>query len=68
LRPAQRALQHEPADAPDDNGMSTREERVCEICGQPLDDGKSMVVVMVTQGQEFVRHRRCHMLDLLKRA
>jgi hypothetical protein len=53
---------------PDDNGMSTREERVCEICGQPLDDGKSMVVVMATQGQEFVRHRRCHMLDLLKRA
>lgn len=50
----------------DDRGMG--EERVCEICGQPLDDAKSMIVIMASQGQEFVRHRRCHMLELLKQA
>jgi hypothetical protein len=50
--------------------VSTREESVCEICGQPVDnagDVKSMVVIMTSQGQEFVRHQRCHMLDLLER-
>jgi hypothetical protein len=52
--------------------VSTHEEPVCEICGQPVDgtgDAKPMVVVIMTsQGQEFVRHRRCHMLDLVERA
>jgi hypothetical protein len=55
----------------DDRGVSTGEESVCEICGQPVDDTgdvKSMVVIMTSQGQEFVRHKRCHMLDLLERA
>ena len=52
--------------------MSTHEEPVCEICGQPVDptgEAEPMVVVIMTsQGQEFVRHERCHMLELFERA
>jgi len=50
--------------------VSSEEEPtpVCESCGQPIDDAKSMIVIMASQGQEFVRHRHCHKLELLERA
>jgi predicted RNA-binding Zn-ribbon protein involved in translation (DUF1610 family) len=47
---------------------SEAETPVCESCGQAIDDAKSMVVIMASQGQELVRHRRCRMLELLERA
>jgi hypothetical protein len=59
------------ASCADDSGVSTHEDPVCEICGQPVGNGgdvESMVVIMTSQGQEFVRHQRCHMLELLDRA
>src|SRR5690348_3139838 len=56
----------------DADGMSTGQETVCEVCDRP-DEGTSdakptVVVIMTSQGQEFVRHRRCHMQELLDRA
>ena len=65
------ALQGDPF-AADDDGMSTEQETVCEICGRPvhgISDAKpTVVVIMTSQDQEFVRHRRCHMQELLDRA
>jgi hypothetical protein len=58
----------EPCDLCRESSVSTREESVCEVCGEPLDDTKSTVVIMTSQGQEFVRHERCYMLDLLEQA
>ena len=50
----------------------TEQEPVCEICGRPvhgISDAKpTVVVIMTSQDQEFVRHRRCHMQELLDRA
>jgi len=51
--------------------VSNREQPVCEICGQPTadaGDGETLVVSMASQGQEFVRHRRCQLPELLDRA
>jgi len=52
--------------------MSTDQETVCEVCDRPVEgtsDAKpTVVVIMTSQGQEFVRHRRCHMQELLDRA
>ena len=49
--------------------MSSEEETtVCEICRQPGNDAsdeESIVIIMTIQGQEFARHRRCHLLELL---
>jgi len=51
--------------------VSTHEEPVGEICGQPAanpSDAESLVVIMTSQGQEFVRHPRCHIQELLDSA
>jgi hypothetical protein len=49
--------------------MSSQEEpTICEGCRQPFDDAKAIVVIQIGTGQQITRHRRCHMLDLLKRA
>jgi hypothetical protein len=48
-------------------GMSTEKETVCESCGQPVDPSTTVVIPSGTGG-EIVRHRRCHMLELLERA
>ena len=50
----------------DDAGMSSKEP-VCETCGQPVDP-TTVVVIPTTAGDTIVRHRRCHMLELLERA
>jgi hypothetical protein len=47
--------------------MSSDKATVCESRGQPLD-AENGVVISTSAGQEIVRHRRCHMLELLERA
>jgi hypothetical protein len=65
------ALQNHASQA-DKSGVCTREDPVCEICGQPVGGTGGarpmIVVIMTSQDQEFIRHRRCHMLELLERA
>jgi hypothetical protein len=51
----------------DDGGMSSSKETVCETCGEPVDSS-TMVVIPTNAGDTIVRHRRCHMLELLERA
>jgi hypothetical protein len=51
----------------DDAGMSSSKESVCETCGEPVDP-TTVVVIPTTAGDAIVRHRRCHMLELLERA
>ena len=51
----------------DNPGMATKKESACESCGQPVDL-ETIVVVYTRDGHKLVRHRRCHMLDLLERA
>jgi hypothetical protein len=51
----------------DDAGMSSCKEPVCETCGQPVDP-TTVVVIPTGAGDTIVRHRRCHMLELLERA
>ena len=51
----------------DDGGMSSIKEPVCETCGQPVD-ASTVVVIPTSAGDTIVRHRRCHMLELLERA
>jgi predicted RNA-binding Zn-ribbon protein involved in translation (DUF1610 family) len=47
--------------------MSSEKEPVCETCGQPVDPS-SVVVIPTSASDTIVRHRRCHMLELLERA
>jgi hypothetical protein len=47
--------------------MSSSKESVCETCGQPVD-ANTVVVIPTSAGDTIVRHRRCHMLELLERA
>jgi hypothetical protein len=50
----------------DDAGMSSK-VTVCETCGEPVDPN-TVVVIPTSAGDTVVRHRRCHMLELLERA
>ncbi len=59
-------MQSQRSDA-DDAGMSSSEESVCETCGRPVD-ATTVVVIPTSAGHTIVRHRRCHMLELLERA
>ena len=52
----------------DDAGISIEQETVCESCGQLVADPSTLVVIPTSDGQKIVRHRRCHMLELLDRA
>jgi hypothetical protein len=47
--------------------MSSSKEPVCETCGEPVDPN-TVVVIPTSAGDTIVRHRRCHMLELLERA
>jgi hypothetical protein len=51
----------------DDPSMATKKETACESCGQPVDL-ETIVVLYTRDGHKLVRHRHCHMLDLLERA
>jgi hypothetical protein len=51
----------------DNPGMATTKDTACESCGQ-LVDLETIVVLYTRDGHKLVRHRRCHMLELLERA
>jgi hypothetical protein len=50
----------------DDGGMDTK-GTVCDTCGRPVDT-VTIVVLFTRDGHKLVRHRRCHLLELLERA
>ena len=40
---------------------------ICDSCGRPVD-AATIVLLFTRDGHKLVRHRRCHMLELLERA
>lgn len=43
------------------------QQPVCECCGRPLDEDDTIIIVAAS-GEQFGRHRKCHILELLERA